>query len=90
MKARDEPHCAEALPMNSLTYRGWKITPRTFEIRGSRQWTLDLVIAGRTKQRAFCGAKRFRTEQAAIRGCHAFGRRIIDGLEPHCSMEDLR
>ena len=77
-------------PLNSVSYRGWTITPRTFEIRGSRQWTLDLVIAYRTKRRAFSGPKTFATEQAAIHGCHAFGRRIIDGLEPFCSLEDLR
>lgn len=76
--------------MNSLTYRGWTITPRTFQIRGSRRWTLDILIGYRTKQRAFSGPKTFRTEQAAIRGCHAFGRRIIDGLVPYCSVEDLR
>jgi hypothetical protein len=77
-------------PVNSVTYRGWTITPRTFQIHGSGQWTLDLLIAYRTRQRAFSGPKTFRTEQAAIRGCHAFGRRIIDGLVPHCSLEDLR
>jgi len=76
--------------MTSLSYHGWTITPRTFEIRGSGQWTLDLVIAYRTKQRAFSGPKTFPTEQAAIHGCHVFGRRIIDGLEPYCSLEDLR
>jgi len=76
--------------MNSLTYRGWTITPRTFQIRGSLQWTLDLVIAYRRRQRAFSGPKTFQTEQAAIRGCHAFGRRIIDGVVPFCSLEDLR
>jgi hypothetical protein len=77
-------------PMNSLTYRGWTITPRTFQIRGSWQWTMDILIAYRSKQRAFSGSKTFGTEQAAIRGCHAYGRRIIDGLEPYCSLEDLR
>jgi hypothetical protein len=77
-------------PLNSISYRGWTITPRTFEVRGSWQWTLDLVIAYRTKQRAFSGPNAFRTEQEAIRGCHAFGRRIIDGLVPYCSVEDLR
>jgi hypothetical protein len=77
-------------PLNSLTYHGCTITPRTFEIRGSRQWTLDLVIAYRTRRRAFSAPMKFPTEQAAIRGCHAFGRRIIDGLEPYYSLESLR
>jgi len=77
-------------PVNSLSYRGWIIMPRTFQIHGSGLWTLDLLIAYRTKQRTFSGPRTFRTEQAAIRGCHAFGRRIIDGLVPFCTLEDLR
>ena len=76
--------------MSSIVYRGWTITPRTFRIRGSGLWTLDLVIASRSKRRAFTGAKTFRTEQLAIRGCHEFGQRIIDGRVPHCSLEDMR
>lgn len=76
--------------MNTLTYRGFTITPRTFQIRGSWRWTLDLVIANRRRQRAFSGPKTFQTEEAAVRGCYAFGRRIIDGLVPDCSLEDLR
>ena len=50
---------------------------------------MDLVIERRAKRRAFSGPKTFATEQAAIEGCHEFGRRIVDGLEPDCSMEDL-
>ena len=76
--------------MSPLTYHGWTITPRTFQIRGSCQWTLDLVIAYRTKRRAFSGPQTFQTEEAAIRGCHAFGRRIIDGRVPYCTLEGLR
>ena len=73
-----------------MIYRGCTITPRTFQIRGSRRWTLDLVIAHQRTRRTFSGDKTFRTEQAAIRGCHAFGRRIIDGLVPNCFFEGLR
>ena len=75
---------------HAISYRGWTITPRTFQIHGSRRWTLDLIIGYRTKRRAFSGAKTYATEQAAIRGCHAYGRRIIDGREPSCSLADLR
>ncbi|MDH3455516.1 MAG: hypothetical protein OER90_01625 [Gemmatimonadota bacterium] len=76
--------------MSPLTYQGWTITPRTFQIRGSCKWTLDLLIAYRTKRRAFSGPQTFQTEEEAIRGCHAFGRRIIDGRVPYCTLEGLR
>ena len=77
-------------PTHSLTYRGCTITPRTYQIRGRGHWTLDVVIEYRATQRAFSGPTTFPTEQAAIRGCHAFGRRIIDGLEPSCILEGVR
>lgn len=76
--------------MRPLAYGVFTITPRTFQIRGSGQWTLDLLIARRDKVRAFSGPATFPTEQAAIRGCHAFGRRIIEGRVPNCSVDDLR
>jgi hypothetical protein len=76
--------------VRALAYDGFTITPRTFQIRGSGQWTLDLLIAHRGKLRAFSGPATFPTEQAAIRGCHAFGRRIIEGRVPNLSVDDLR
>jgi hypothetical protein len=53
---------------------------------------LDLVILFPfpRRRRAFSGPRTFLTEQEAIRGCHTFGRRIIDGVEPGYSLEDLR
>jgi hypothetical protein len=75
---------------DSLSYGEFTITPRTFQVRGTGQWTLDLVIAHRTRTRAFSGPQTFPTQQAAVRGCHAFGRRIIEGRVPYCSIDDLR
>jgi hypothetical protein len=75
--------------MTSLAYRTFKITPRTFQIRGTGEWTLDLVISHRTQLRSFSGAETFPTEHAAIEGCFALGRRIIDGVEPDLTVDDL-
>jgi hypothetical protein len=75
---------------NSLAYGDFTITPRTFQVRNTGQWTLDLVIAHRSKIRTFTGPKTFPTQAAAIRGCHAYGRRIIEGRVPHLSIDDLR
>lgn len=79
-----------AAPRRSLAYGGFTITPRTFQIRGSGRWTLDLVIAYRTTLRAFSGPTTFPTEEAAIRGCFAYGRRIIEGRVPGCPVDELR
>lgn len=72
------------------TYRGFTIIPRTFQVRGTWRWTEDILIRYRSRMRAFSGPKTFETEQAAVRGCHAFGRRIINGRVPGCSLEELR
>lgn len=75
--------------MNPVSYKGFAITPRTFQIRGSRRWTLDLLIRGHRRLRAFSGPNTYITEQAAILGCLDFGRRIIDGQVQNYSVEDL-
>jgi hypothetical protein len=65
--------------LNSASYKGFAITPRTFQIRGSGRWTLDLAITHHGNSRTFTGPATFASERAAINGCHEFGRRIIDG-----------
>ena len=75
--------------MNLVSYKGFAITPRTFQIRGSGRWTLDLLISRHRRSRAFSGSDTYSTEQAAIAGCSEFGRRIIDGRVQHYSVDDL-
>ena len=67
-----------------------ELTHGSFQIRGRGRWTLDLLSAHRSRLRAFSGPTTFPTEGAAIRGCFAFGRRIIEGRVPNCSVDDLR
>ncbi len=79
--------------MNSVSYKGFTITARTFQIRGSGRWTLDLLIrrqtAHRASTRAYSNTKTFPTEDAAVQGCCDYGRRIIDGKIPEYSVDDL-
>ena len=75
--------------MNTVLYKGFTITARTFQIHGSGRWTLDLLIGRRTDLRAFSGLTTYLTEESAIRGCCRFGRRIIDGRVSNCSVDDL-
>jgi hypothetical protein len=63
--------------------------PRTFQIRGSGRWTLDLVISRRRCARTFSGGATYPTEAAAVAGCREYGRRIIDGEVPDCTVTDL-
>jgi len=66
--------------VHPISYKGFAITPRTFQIRGSGRWTLDLLITRRRSSRAFSGPDTYATESAAIVGdVRVFGR--IDYLE---------
>jgi hypothetical protein len=75
--------------LSTVSYKGFTITPRTFQIRGSGRWTLDLLIRRHAGLRAFSGPTTYPTEKAAIDGCCEYGRRIIDGEVRDCSVEDL-
>jgi len=72
-----------------VSYKGFTITPRTFQIRGSGRWTLDLLIRRQSGARAFSGPTTYPTEEAAVVGCCEYGRRIIDGDVRGCSVDDL-
>jgi hypothetical protein len=75
--------------MVPLSYKGFDITARTFQIRGSGRWTQDLLIGRRTSLRSFSGPVTYSSEEAAITGCCELARRIIDGRERNCSVADL-
>ena len=76
--------------MPSLRYKGFTIEPRTFQIRGSGRWTLDLLISRNGGGlRAFSGPATYPTEAAAIAGCRDLARSIIDGRDRDRSVADL-
>jgi hypothetical protein len=75
--------------MKALAYKGFAITARTWQIRGTGRWTLDLIISRREALRAFSRPVTYPTEDAAVAGCCELGRRIIDGNERDCSVADL-
>ena len=76
--------------MAPLCYKGYTITPRTFQLRGSGHWTLDLLIGRNGARRAFSTPTTFPTEVGAMAGCCDLGRRIIDGTVKDCFVDDLQ
>jgi hypothetical protein len=76
--------------MRSFTYKGYTICPRTFQLRGSARWTLDLLIGRNGRLRAFTGPTTYATRVGAETGCGDFGCHIIDGTVKDCSVADLR
>ena len=81
--------CFGLAPVNVVSYKGFAITARTFQIRGSGRWTLDLLIGRQQGLRAFSDSRTYATERSATTGCWALGRRIIDGRVRNCSVDDL-
>ena len=75
--------------MVSVMYKGFSITPRTFQIRGSGRWTSDLLIIHHRRTRAYSSSETYATESAAIAGCCEYGKRIIDGRVASCPVEEL-
>jgi hypothetical protein len=75
--------------LNPVSYKGFAITARTFQIRGSGRWTLDLLIGRHGEVRFFSSPRTYPTEELAIAGCCEFGRRIIDGRVQNYPVDDL-
>lgn len=72
-----------------VVYKGFSIRARTFQVRPTGRWTLDLLIGRHKSLRAFSRPITYPTESEAIEGCCRFAQRIIDGRERDCSVDDL-
>lgn len=70
-------------------YKGFTVTPRTFQVRGSNRWTVEILIARSARTRAFSSTEMCETEQAAVIACLQFGRRVIDRGPRNCGVEEL-
>lgn len=71
------------------SYKGFILTARTFQVRGSGRWTLDVLISRHRDVRSFSGEDTFQTEQDATAACWQMARRIIDRSPRDCRVSDL-
>jgi hypothetical protein len=76
--------------MSSLSYHGFTVTARTYQLRGSGRWTLEVLIGRNRALRAFTSPQTYADESAAIAACLNHGRLIIDGRIRGISVADLR
>jgi hypothetical protein len=70
-------------------YKGFILTARTFQVRGSGQWTVDVTIGRRGSLRSFSGAETFSTERDATDACWRMARRIIDSNPADSGVADF-
>ena len=73
----------------SHPYRGFAITSRTYQVRGSGRWAIGIVIARWGSKRAFDTQYTAASEESANEMCWSLGRRIIDQGQNVTSLSDL-
>ena len=76
--------------MSSKSYKGFEITARPYQLHDTGKWTVDIEISRKGRMRSFSTSEHFATEAEAITRSHRFGRQIIDGKVPECSVDHLR
>lgn len=76
--------------MTSLTYKGFRILARPYQLHDTRRWTVDLEIRRNGRRKPFSLDEHYQTENEAEARCSGLARRIIDGRVPGWSVEHLR
>jgi hypothetical protein len=71
------------------SYKGFTLTARTFQVRGTGQWTLDVTIGRRGSLRAFSSLETYPSERDATVACWRMACRIIDSNPPDSRVSDL-
>jgi len=79
---------------NREEYKGYIIDSAPLRLQETGMWTMNLGIERHTgdavPQKSFQGKKeKCQDETEAVCRCLAYGRAIIDGKIPNCSVSDL-
>ncbi len=76
-----------------VVYEGYRVRPTPKQLRDTLEWTLEVHIArdrGRELREQLCSARNsFKTRDEAVARGIQFGRDIIDGKVPGCSVAAL-
>ena len=79
--------------MDVVAYREFEIKASPYQLAESGDWSLNIYIThhrgGETREKNFSAATTFKTREEAIQHCHNFGKQIIDGGVPGCTLDDL-
>jgi len=70
-------------------FRLFRLTARAYQLHATGLWAVEVEIRRKGRLRAFSSAGRFPTEAEATAQSLAFGRRIVAGEEPGCSIDSL-
>lgn len=79
--------------MNKVQYKSYEIHATPQRLVDSGRWNMHLTITKfsgpSVTEKMFSAANTFKTEQEAIEHCISFGKQIIDGKSPGCTVADL-
>ena len=75
--------------MSTVAHRGFHITAKPYQLHATGQWTVDIEIRRKGRLRAFSSDARYQTEGEATVRSFEFGRQIIAGQVPGCSLDSL-
>jgi hypothetical protein len=79
--------------VDTITYKGYEIQAVPYRLAESGDWAMKIIIlhhrGDAVTTRDFYAHNRFKTENDAIQHCFDFGKKIIDGQIPNCSINDL-
>lgn len=86
----EAPSHWQAISMKPKSYKGFAIAVRPYQLHDTGQWTVDIEISRKGRTRSFSTTEHFATEAEAVTRSFDFGRKIIDGQVPECSVDNLR
>ncbi len=79
--------------MERLIYRGYCIEAVPYQLDGSTGWRIRVFISRGTESaastRSFFACNAFTSKTEAMGHCFRFGREIVEGKYPGCSLDDL-
>lgn len=79
--------------MDVAPYKGFEIQAVPLESPDSGKWQINIQIvrhrADGVRSRNFSAGNSYSTREEAVKHCFQFGKQIIDGQSPNCSVSDL-
>jgi len=72
-----------------VSYKGYQIMAMSFQLIRSAEWEFKVIIFGKDGTTDFLSPHTFKTEEEALQGCVDYGKRIVDGEVPGCSVDDI-
>lgn len=79
--------------MEIIQYKGFDIHASPLQLVDNGQWQINIQILRHsereTKVRNFSTGNSYATREDSVKNCFQFGRQIIDGQSPNCSVADL-